>query len=464
MHLSLSTSALFLLFASAGSAVAQLAWTQVTPANSPGGRYGHAMAYHEARGRMVLFGGANDTVNKLDDTWEFDGTTWQLMSTTVRPPARRWHAMVYSPTFRSVLLFGGDLQSTAGPANDVWVYTSTGRWAELTTVGVEPAGRYGHCATWDSRRQTMVVFGGMTTNVPLQECWELDSGFAWRQFTGTLPPGRMQAGMAFDSHRQVSVLTSGVAGQTHLSDTWEFDGTWRRVSNATSAPLQQISLAYDSVRRRVLFLGGLASNGSAGFTVDSFGEYDGTTWMFRQIPRPSRRTSARAAFDTQLGRTILFGGSTFPGVLGDTWRLESQIPASAVPFGTSCGGATPSLGALAPNDRPWIGSPFGLSVQGLPSIGLVGIYFGASRTSWAGVPLPLDLTFLGMPACQQLVSGDVLVSVAGSGGVGNLTLNVPAQTAFNGQQLFTQAVVLSPAANPAGFVMTNAQTLTLGLR
>jgi hypothetical protein len=49
-------------------------WTQQSPATSPPARYSASMAYDSASSSVVLFGGFN-TVNRLADTWTWDGTT-----------------------------------------------------------------------------------------------------------------------------------------------------------------------------------------------------------------------------------------------------------------------------------------------------------------------------------------------------------------------------------------------------
>ncbi len=51
-------------------------WYEIRPSQSPPPRYLHAMAYDEARGVIVLFGGADADNNALNDTWEYDGITW----------------------------------------------------------------------------------------------------------------------------------------------------------------------------------------------------------------------------------------------------------------------------------------------------------------------------------------------------------------------------------------------------
>ena len=61
-----------------------VAWSQRQPGISPTVRSSHAMAYDRQRARVVLFGGWQNVYNNyyLGDTWEWDGTTWLLRTTT----------------------------------------------------------------------------------------------------------------------------------------------------------------------------------------------------------------------------------------------------------------------------------------------------------------------------------------------------------------------------------------------
>src|SRR6185312_10445102 len=92
---------------------------QVVTQNGPPTRYHHAMAYDEARGVTVLFGGfvcqssaacvrqnpGNEQI--YGDTWEWDGTSWTQKLPLVSPDARYDHTMTYDPVRRRVVLFAG---------------------------------------------------------------------------------------------------------------------------------------------------------------------------------------------------------------------------------------------------------------------------------------------------------------------------------------------------------------------
>jgi hypothetical protein len=74
------------------------------------------MAYDEQRGVVVLFGGYNGSV--LGDAWEWDGSTWSLI-TDGKPSPRRYHAMVYDAAREACMIYGGTDGSLLG---DNWLY------------------------------------------------------------------------------------------------------------------------------------------------------------------------------------------------------------------------------------------------------------------------------------------------------------------------------------------------------
>ena len=73
---------------------------------SPLARHGHALGYDSARGRVVLFGGINDSTGYLSDTWEWDGNVWTQRTPAQSPPARGV-ALAYDSARGRIVLFGG---------------------------------------------------------------------------------------------------------------------------------------------------------------------------------------------------------------------------------------------------------------------------------------------------------------------------------------------------------------------
>lgn len=113
-------------------------WRSIS-ATSIGPRDHHAMAYDEARGRMVLFGGASSNEELAGDTWEYDGTTWTRVATD-GPPGRahfgmaydatsqRWHLMAYDESLGRTILYGGSVfdGKVSTSYYDTWAWDGEG--------------------------------------------------------------------------------------------------------------------------------------------------------------------------------------------------------------------------------------------------------------------------------------------------------------------------------------------------
>src|SRR5688500_20402598 len=87
------------------------------------------MVYDSLRERMVLFGGMtsflapNTTITVSDETWVFDDFNWTRVVTPNTPPARRLAGAAYDPVRDRVVLFGGG-HGTAS-LFDTWEFDGT---------------------------------------------------------------------------------------------------------------------------------------------------------------------------------------------------------------------------------------------------------------------------------------------------------------------------------------------------
>lgn len=206
----------------------------------PAARFGHDMVWHEARNRVVLFGGL-DGVSLRNDTWEYDpiGQSWQQIAAAVSPQPRNFAKLVYDSQRQRVILFGGATATAA--LDDTWAYsTPAGGWTQLAAP-VRPQGRWAHAMEYDPQRNRVVLLGGWGY-VPcggsvcpglLDDHWEFDST-TWVQrpsggpsaphiLSTPLPPSRAGAGMTFDRRRQRLVLYGGTDGANPRADTWDFE-------------------------------------------------------------------------------------------------------------------------------------------------------------------------------------------------------------------------------------------------
>lgn len=176
------------------------AWTQLSPAGpAPSARRRHGMCYDTARDRVVLFGGALAS-GFSGQTWEFDGTSWQLLSPVHSPSARAGHVLVYAPDLQRTILYGG-----FGPQDlrDTWLWDGVD-WQQLVTTRSPDIGA-GVCGAYDTDRKELVVFGGGVefASAVRGEMWRLvdvslstwtasgggcDSGNGILELTGSTPP------------------------------------------------------------------------------------------------------------------------------------------------------------------------------------------------------------------------------------------------------------------------------------
>ncbi len=109
----------------------------------PQGRGGHTLTSDAGRRRVVLFGGQTEDVNvRFDDTWEWNGVRWRRLETAgPTPRARFGHGLAYDQARDKLVLFGGvDERSTweldADPAQAPAVVVSF----DLTSMRSETAG------------------------------------------------------------------------------------------------------------------------------------------------------------------------------------------------------------------------------------------------------------------------------------------------------------------------------------
>jgi hypothetical protein len=189
------------------------AWTELS-ATGPSGRESHAMAFDSARGQIVLFGGGNvvnNAANILGDTWEWNGSTWTQVAST-GPSPREGHAMAFDSARGKTVLFGG---ANGNEYGDTWEWDGS-TWALVSTTG--PAARLWHGMAYDSARRRTVLFGGQNSSTfGLGDTWEWD-GTNWTQIAN-VGPERSGPGLAFDSAHSQTVMFGGLMGN-FLNDTW----------------------------------------------------------------------------------------------------------------------------------------------------------------------------------------------------------------------------------------------------
>jgi hypothetical protein len=254
-------------------------WIQRMPATSPGARSSHAMAYDSARGKTVLFGGSQDVgcFSPLADTWEWDGTNWSQRTPATSPPAQCGHTMAYDSARGKTVLIGKTIMLGSMVGN-TWEWDGT-NWTESDLITVPDAG-----------------------TPPL-----LDAGASLPD-AGTLPTiSPLGSWAAFDSARSKTVLVTN-------GETWEWDGmSWtQKVSNGPSGVV-----AYDSARGRTVLVDIL------GPSPPTTWEWDGTTWA-QQMPVTRPKTdqdNGVLVYDSARGKTVYLVGYLYPV---NTWEWDGM--------------------------------------------------------------------------------------------------------------------------------------------
>jgi hypothetical protein len=292
-------------------------WTQRSFASSPGPRMDHGLAYDRARSRVVLHGGYDPSSTLLGDTWEYDGTSWIPRNTFgVGPSNRALHAMAYDPVRQRTVLFGGHVAIAGAPlANDLWEWSGTS-WTARSSA-LRPSGRFEAELCFDSSSGAMHLYGGEVHLQTLSDHWVLGAS-GWTARTTSLGPRRGHR-MAFVSGHGVCIV-GGFDGQRYrnelaraLATEWS---VWpRRPQARRNATLMNLGMRGD-----VFLFGGRTAAGLSDETW-ILGAYDHEWSSIAPTRRPSAREHHAMAQIPGSNSAVIFGGSNAT-LLGDTWSFD----------------------------------------------------------------------------------------------------------------------------------------------
>lgn len=115
------------------------------------------MAYDEARGELVLFGGRGGEGPNPAETWVRRNESWVRLHPEDEPSPRYGAAMVYDSSRREIVLFGGWAGSNGGneTSNETWIWDGVNwRLAEPVT---SPPSRAFAAAAFDRKDRKSVV-------------------------------------------------------------------------------------------------------------------------------------------------------------------------------------------------------------------------------------------------------------------------------------------------------------------
>ncbi|MDE1819552.1 MAG: PKD domain-containing protein [Euryarchaeota archaeon] len=329
-------------------------WTLLTPAASPGIREGATMTYDVTDGYVVLFGGHGPgSAGGLQDTWKFSGGTWAQLAPTTSPGTRTGATMTFDVRDGYVVLFGGFGCSTGSGCTvdylqDTWKFTGT-TWTQLSPT-TSPGTRLAASMVYDSADRYVALFGGYGCSTGsgcavgyLQDTWKF-TGTTWTQLTPATSPGtREYASMTYDAADGYVVLFGGYGCYTgssctvdYLQDTWQFTGTtWSQFAPTTSPGTRyDASMTYDTADGYVMLFGGFGCSTACNWLQD--------TWSFG-IPLTDATPSASPS-SLDVGQALLLTSSATGGGQGAShefgwWGLPPGCSTAVLTVSVSC---TPS--------------------------------------------------------------------------------------------------------------------------
>lgn len=174
-------------------------------------------------GTVLLFGGIGSGATG-HDLWEWDGTVWTNRTPPSLPPnwpqSRHEAALAYDTMRNRAVLFGGKVGPSNLPANDTWEYDGTS-WTLISTPNA-PSPRNGHSLVFDSLRGRMVLHGGSDGSSYQTDTWIYDGNNWSVVMPPTVGPDTYRGGMAYDSLRDQVVVIDPMPF-TPISATWLFE-------------------------------------------------------------------------------------------------------------------------------------------------------------------------------------------------------------------------------------------------
>ncbi len=229
------------------AAASAVGWTKVSTTTNPSAVQSPSIAFDPAIGKVVL------------DTWTFDGSTWTQRHPAARPSKAAGASLAYDPVHRQVMMFGGNRDVFHPLLDDTWTWDGS-NWTLQHPATVPPA-RYRAMMAFDGSTGSVVLFGGEgETSRPMADTWTWDGSNWTLQHPATGPPARVAGGLAWDPTLGVAVLFGGFTDSFHgyLDDTWAWDGsTWRRFARRGAPPARAFfGMDHDPAVSRVVMFGG----------------------------------------------------------------------------------------------------------------------------------------------------------------------------------------------------------------
>jgi hypothetical protein len=168
------------------------AWVREHPRVSPPGRYGASAAFDPQTGELLMFGGTSQQTEPVNDTWAWDGRTWQRLDSggATGPTGGPQSEMVWNTRLNEMMLVT-EPPGLAGAGGQTWIWSGT-HWV------VQPHGElgtsyFGMVVAYDPISQSMIAEGCCATQraqnpVGVQTSTWRWSGATWQAVRTTVNP------------------------------------------------------------------------------------------------------------------------------------------------------------------------------------------------------------------------------------------------------------------------------------
>lgn len=438
-------------------------WTTISPPTSPSPRMNYQACYSPQSQRVVMFGGILQpgSSNSVDETWEYDGTTWIQRTPTLTPGRRIDGGCVYDGASHRVLVACGRTDDTAQSVSytDTWAWDGSS-WSQVSANHFRML--YGVSIQRPSR--PMIGFGGSGSG-DYNSLWEWGWDANSNQGTWSIADAgsiaqRTNYGAAYDARRDCVVVFGGMtansrASATYNQETWEWNGSRWVQRNPAVRPSARgwCKLAYDEARARVVLYGGADATN----VFDDTWEWDGTNWILQTpVASPPGSYGHDLTYDAARRLTIAYGG------LG-TWDYGPVVAAGAVSFAPGCPTSAGGPLTLAPLPwaGPWLGERFETDFVNQPLLSVGIAVWGFSNTVSAFGPLPFQLAMFGSPSCY-LRTDAVLTELILPPATRYTSFLLPNHPSFLGAKMFLQSGFFDVGLPGTPVVTSNGLELTFG--
>jgi hypothetical protein len=286
------------------------------------------MVYHEGLGQLVLLDcyhqGQNTVPTRI---WGWTGQRWALLAGEGDPPGRDVGGAAYDSRRQRVVVYGGLFLGLPDCNRDTWEWDQQG-WTKREATAPAPCNHFK--MTYDAARRAIVLFGGQSEQQQqLAQTWTWD-GTAWLEVTpagadtAPSPPSRAHFGFVYDRLHEQTLLYGGYNGRV-FSDFWSWDGTaWRALPSGGPGSRSHLGMALDENAGALVIFGGATTASTYNSLVGETWVWTGDTWTQATGAGPSARGLPAMAYDPQRKTILLYGGFTQEGDFADTWEWDGN--------------------------------------------------------------------------------------------------------------------------------------------